>query len=306
MGTDRPRAEPGAYSSPSGPLTELKGKGAWSSRTCTGTPVGGEQPPSRTRQSESPCTTRGEPATSSSCSPPSTTSVSGTLRLRGPRRHRRRADLPRHERRLRSAGTEQVVHDSTHPTERCRTARPPPTVLARHDVAVHGLVCQSREARTTDPAFYDAVAQDMNDSGTPLLGWVTRPERLLPHQALPSRSPLEDSGFVSAHIDAARQILTVLPGTCAPAPWAGRHGRASAAAGSPLRPSYECGSVTERMLMREPCQQATTPHPQVLTISLGQEIQPGTRSCGQAQAAAIRLNRTPLWNPRIDAYVSGS
>ncbi|MER7050105.1 hypothetical protein [Streptomyces jumonjinensis] len=61
----------------------------------------------------------------------------------------------------------------------------------RHDVAIHGLVCHGREpARSTDPAFYDAVAQDMGTSGVPLLG----------------------DGFVAAYTATAQNILAVLPG----------------------------------------------------------------------------------------------
>ncbi|WP_432004242.1 hypothetical protein [Streptomyces sioyaensis] len=129
------------------------------------------------------------------------------------------ADLPRRERRLRMVGTEQVVHQPRlTPQQSAAVLRERHLkFLYQHDVAVHGLVCHgSSQARAADPAFYDAVARDMHDSGIPLLGWITSSAGLRPFRALPSRTDLENTGFVAVHNAAARQILTVLPGLCLP------------------------------------------------------------------------------------------
>lgn len=129
------------------------------------------------------------------------------------------ADLPRRERRLRMVGTEQVVHQPRlTPQQSAAVLRERHLkFLHQHDVAVHGLVCHgSNEARAADPAFYDAVAQDMHDSGIPLLGWITLSGPLHAFRALPSRTDLENTGFVAAHSATTRQILTRLPGICPP------------------------------------------------------------------------------------------
>ncbi|MFJ4774260.1 hypothetical protein ACIP88_34995 [Streptomyces uncialis] len=133
------------------------------------------------------------------------------------------ADLPRRERRLRKAGTRQVVHEPRlTPQQSAAVLRDRHLhFLYRHDVAVHGLVCHGREqARAADPAFYDAVAQDMSTSGVPLLGWITQPDhrRLVPHGTPPSPETLEEDDFVAAHSATARNILSALTNTSPPAP----------------------------------------------------------------------------------------
>lgn len=124
------------------------------------------------------------------------------------------ADLPRHERRLRLVGTEQVAHQvRLTPQQSAAVLRDRHLrFLRRSDVtdriAVRGLVCHGgARVRAADPAFDDAVAQDMHDSGVPLLGWITRPGGLRPFGAVPSQADLEDTRIVPAYTAVARQIL---------------------------------------------------------------------------------------------------
>ncbi|MEU5977681.1 hypothetical protein [Streptomyces sp. NPDC047315] len=132
------------------------------------------------------------------------------------------ADLPRHERRLRMAGTRQVVHEpQLTPQQSAAVLRDRHLhFLYRHDVAVHGLVCHGREpARSADPVFYAAFTQDMSTSGVPLLGWITQPNhRLVPFGTTPPQGDLERDDFVAAHAATALSILEVLAGNRPPAP----------------------------------------------------------------------------------------
>ncbi|MFF5639644.1 hypothetical protein [Streptomyces sp. NPDC012825] len=95
------------------------------------------------------------------------------------------SDLPRVEHRMRTKGTEEIPH------KRYLSPQQSAVVLRErylkflegHDVAVHGVVCVGHaRARAVAPAFYDAVAQDMDDSGIPLLARVTPPHRTVPRR----------------------------------------------------------------------------------------------------------------------------
>lgn len=124
-------------------------------------------------------------------------------------------DLPRTERRIGRTGTTQVVHQpQLTPQQSAAVLRDRHlSFLHRHDVAVHGLVCHGEaEAHSTDPAFYNAVAKDMSDSGVPLLGWVAQPTRFVAFGSLPSRKILEEheDDLVAVHTDAAHSILSRL------------------------------------------------------------------------------------------------
>ncbi|MFD7163738.1 hypothetical protein [Streptomyces violascens] len=123
-------------------------------------------------------------------------------------------DLPRHEQHLRMNGTRKVTHRrQLTPQQSAAVLRERHLqFLQRHEVAVHGLVCHgTAQARATDPAFYDAVADDMLTSGVPLLGWITLPGRPRPFGSAPAQQELGDPGFVAAYRPAAQQILTALP-----------------------------------------------------------------------------------------------
>ncbi|MEW2577801.1 hypothetical protein [Streptomyces syringium] len=133
------------------------------------------------------------------------------------------ADLPRHEHRLRLVGTEQVaLQVRLTPQQSAAVLRDRHLrFLRRSDVtdriAVRGLVCHGgARVRAADPAFYDAVAQDMHDSGVPLLGWITRSGGLRPFGSVPSQADLEGTRIVPAYTAVARQILNVLPGVHLP------------------------------------------------------------------------------------------
>ncbi|MFF2812533.1 hypothetical protein ACFVT2_36250 [Streptomyces sp. NPDC058000] len=125
-------------------------------------------------------------------------------------------DLPRHETRLRMAGLDKVLEKSAlTPQQSAAVLRDRHLgFLNGRGAAIHGLVCRgSAEARDADPAFYDAVVQDMVDSGIPLLGWIAEHTgKLRPSGAVPSKEHLGDDEFVEPYMATALHLLTVLPG----------------------------------------------------------------------------------------------
>lgn len=119
------------------------------------------------------------------------------------------SDLPRVERRMRTNGTERTAHKRhLSPQQSAAVLRERHLrFLEGHDVAVHGVVCSGHiQAQAVDPVFYAEVAQDMDDSGIPLLAWLTPSDR--PDM---SGAPRTDEGTSTPYDDAARKILDVLP-----------------------------------------------------------------------------------------------